>query len=110
MHIARYDTSIDRKSCRTSQIDVFTDRRDKVREFLGDGAACAWEISCGHRSDISTICECDSGNLIHGILKRLVAGDEVSFGIDLDERSYAVTGGNTHQTLGRDTTSLLGSR
>ncbi len=58
--------------------------------------------------DVALILEGNVSNGSNRRLKLFISGDEVGFGIDLDQRSCLAVSCNSHETFRRDATGLLG--
>ena len=89
------------------QRHVLADRRDGVRQGIGHRAAARVGRSF-ERLDVAALVGRDRSDGAHERLEILVAGHEVGFRVDLDDDAGALANRDGHETLGRDTSRLLG--
>ena len=109
MHIMANRAFGHAKTLRAAQRHVFADGGDGVGDRLADRAA-AWIVGAEHlrRVDIGRMVERDREHAAHQRLEVVVAGDEVGFGIDLDNDADIVLDGDADKAFGRNAPALLG--
>src|SRR5690349_22946073 len=91
----------------TAQRLVLANRGDVVGQLLRNSST-TWVARGSNRFDVSTLFQCNAGDVANEILEDLVLGDEVGFGVHLDDRSAATLDGNADEALGGRSARLLG--
>ncbi|CUX21947.1 hypothetical protein AGR4B_Cc60900 [Agrobacterium tumefaciens str. CFBP 5621] len=92
---------------RAAQRHVFADRRDRVLDAVGNGLAGCRIGRSGNSVNGAVGGEGNLGDTADEVLERIVAGNEVGFGVQLDNNSLVTHGGNADQTFGSRTAGLL---
>ena len=97
------------EALRATQRHVFTNGGDGVGDRLSHRAA-ARVMRAEHlrRVDVGRVVERDREHAAHHRLEVIVAGDEVGFGIDLDNDADVVLDGDADKAFGRNPPALLG--
>ena len=97
------------EALRATQRHVFTDGGDGVGDRLSHRAA-ARVMRAEHlrRVDVGRMVERDRKHAAHDRLEVIVAGDEIGFGIHLDNDADIVLDGDADKAFGRNPPALLG--
>ncbi|CUW96263.1 hypothetical protein AGR1B_Cc80149 [Agrobacterium fabacearum S56] len=105
--VGRDNAVLDFECCRTAQRHVLADGGDRVLDAVGNGLA-GCRIGGGADGFNGAVGgERYLGNAANEILERVVAGNEVGFGVEFDNNSLVTHGGDADQTFGSRTARLL---
>ena len=108
VHIGKHAAVPDREPGRAAQHQIFADRRDQMRQLFLDRAAST-RIGCPCQGfELAVAPDRELGDGADKGLERLVAGDEIGLGIDLDKGAGGAAGGNPDQPFGGDSPGLFG--
>ena len=94
----------------TAQAHVFADGSDQRGDFFGHRPLRARIGRRNQARKIAARFERDAAGGLHEALEGLVPGNEVRFGVDLDERAFVSVDDDADQPFGRDPAGLLGGR
>ena len=109
MHVMADDAMGDMQALRAAQGDVLADRRDGVGDRVGDRAAAGIMRALDRLGlDAGALVERDREDAAHQRLEIVVAGDEIGFGIDLDDDAEIGLHRHADEAVGGDAAALLG--